>query len=139
MNEKLKKDISAGKTVERAEMLMLLQAALQAGEPNFVRLLAEDWLNAYPYDLPVELIRAQAYFKNGTAEKAIKIAARLVELDPEYVEAQDLLASAARRVKPLLAEQARAASIYLRHPSQAPEGIQPWAQALVRAQLAMAQ
>jgi len=100
MNEKLKKDISAGKTVERAEMLMLLQAALQAGEPNFVRLLAEDWLNAYPYDLTVELIRAKAYFKNGTAEKAIKIAARLVELDPEYVEAQDLLASTARRVKP---------------------------------------
>ncbi|MEX1143271.1 MAG: C25 family cysteine peptidase [Anaerolineales bacterium] len=137
MNEKLKKDISSGKAVDRVEVLMLLQAALRASEPNFVRLLAEDWLNAYPYDLPVELIRAQAYFKNGTAEKAIKIAARLVELDPEYVEAQDLLASTARRVKPQLAEQARAASATLRRSGQVPEGIQPWAQSLVHAQLAI--
>ncbi len=139
MNEKMKKDITAGKAVERADLLTLLQIALQAGEPNFVRLLAEDWLNAYPYDLPVELTRALAYFKDSKAEKAVKIAARLVELDPEYIEAQDLLASAARRVKPQLAEQARAAAAALRRPSQAPEGIQAWAQALVRAQLAQAQ
>ena len=139
MNEELKKEISAGVPVGRAEQLTLLQIALRAGEPNFVRLLAEDWLNAYPYDLPVELIRAQAYFKDSKADKAIKISARLVELDPEFVEAQDLLAGAARRVKPALAEQARAAAIYLRRPSQPPEGVQPWAQALVRAQLALAQ
>ena len=139
MNEKMKKDIAAGKAVERADLLTLLQIALQAGEPNFVRLLAEDWLNTYPYDLPVELIRAQAYFKDAKADKAIKIPARLVALDPEYIEAQDLLARTARRVKPELAEQARAAAIYLRRPSQAPEGIQAWAQALVRAQLALAQ
>ena len=139
MNEKLKKTINEGKAVQRADLLTLLQVALQSGEPRFVRLLAEDWLNAYPYDLPVELIRAQAYFKEGKSVKAAKILVRLVELDPQYGEAQDALASVARRVKTELAEQARAAAIALRQPNEAPKDIQPWAQALIRTQLAMAQ
>lgn len=137
MSHTLKKSISAGKAVERADILVLLHAALQAGEPRFVRLLAEDWLNAYPYDLPVEFIRAEAYFIDGKTEKAVKILARLVELDPEYVEAQDLLASASRRAKPEFAETARASAAVLRKPAAAPSDIQTWGQALIRAQIAL--
>ena len=83
MNEQLKKSITAGKAIDRAGILTLLQVALQAGEPRFVRELAEDWLNAYPYDLPVELTRADALLKESKADKALKILMRLVELDPE--------------------------------------------------------
>src|SRR3989337_447292 len=99
MNEQLKKSITAGKAIDRAGILTLLQVALQAGEPRFVRELAEDWLNAYPYDLPVELTRADALLKESQADKTLKILMRLVELDPEYLEAQKLLTTVARRLE----------------------------------------
>ena len=136
MYDTLKKSVTSGKAVSRAGVLTLLQVALQAGEPRFVRELAEDWLNAYPYDLPVELIRADALAKESKADKALKILVRLVELDPEYLEAQKLLSSVARRLKPAVAEQARAASVVLQKKGKAAD-IQAWGQALLRAQAAM--
>jgi tetratricopeptide (TPR) repeat protein len=136
MNEQLKKTINTGKAVGRASVLTLLQVALQAGEPRFVRELAEDWLNAYPYDLPVELFRADALLKESKADKAVKILMRLVELDPEYLEAQKLLSSVARRSKPAVAEQARAAATILQKPQVAAD-IQGWGQNLLRAQAGM--
>lgn len=135
-NDQLKKSINTGKAVNRAGVLTLLQVALQAGEPRFVRELAEDWLNAYPYDLPMELIRADALVKESKADKALKILLRLVELDPEYLEAQNLLTSVARRLKPAVAEQARAASVVLQKNGKTAD-IQAWGQNLLRAQAAM--
>lgn len=135
MNDQLKKSITSGKAIDRAGVLTLLQIALQAGEPRFVRELAEDWLNAYPYDLPVELIRASALLKESKADKALKILMRLIELDPEYLEAQKLSISVARRLKPAVAEQARATVAILQKESAA--DIQAWGQNLLRAQDAM--
>ena len=135
MNDQLKKTITAGKAIDRAGVLTLLQVALQAGEPRFVRELSEDWLNAYPYDLPVELIRADALLKESKAHKALKILMRLIELDPEYLEAQKLLISVARRSKPAVAEQARAAAAILQKEGVA--DIQAWGQNLLHAQAAM--
>lgn len=135
MSDTLKKNLTTGKALSRADVLTLLQVALQAGEPHFVRQLAEDWLNTYPYDLPIERLRAEAWLNETKADKAVKILARLVELDPEYLEAQELLASVARRVKPALAEQARAAAAVLRNTGQ--QDVQAWAQALIRAQAAL--
>lgn len=137
MNDKLKKAINAGIAIDRSGVLTLLHAALQAGEPRFVRDLSEDWLNAFPYDLPIELIRANALAKEGKNDKAFKILSRLVELDPEYLEAQTLLASVARRVKPAVAEQARAATAVLSAPAKATD-VQAWGMALIRAQAAIA-
>lgn len=136
MNDTLKKHITAGKPVDRAAVLTLLQVALNAGEMRFVRQVAEDWLNAYPYDLHVELLRAQALIKDGKPEIAFKVLRRLCELDPEFVEAQEQLAKLARRVKPAVAEAARAAATVLRQPFQVPTDIQPWAQSILRAQQA---
>ncbi len=135
MNDTLKKSVTSGKSIDRAGILTLLQAALQAGEPRFVRELAEDWLNAYPYDLPVELMRADAMMKETNADKALKILIRLVELDPEYLEAQKLLMNIARRLDPAIAEQARAAVAILEKESTA--DIPAWGQNLLRAQAAM--
>jgi tetratricopeptide (TPR) repeat protein len=137
MNEKLKKAINAGLAIDRANVLLLLQSALGAGEPRFVRELSEDWLNAFPYDLPIELIRANALVKEGKNDKAFKILSRLVELDPECLEAQTLLASVARRVKPGDAEQARAAAAVLSAPGNTAD-VQAWGMALMRAKAAMA-
>lgn len=136
MNDTLKKQLSTGKPVDRAAVLTLLQVALNAGEMRFVRQVAEDWLNAYPYDLHVELLRAQALIKDGKPEVAFKVLRRLCELDPEFVEAQEQLAKLARRIKPAVAEAARAAATILRQPFQVPSDIQPWAQSVLRAQQA---
>lgn len=132
MSDKMKKSLTSGKPLGRAEVLTLLQVALQAGEPHFVRQLAEEWLNTYPYDLPIERLRAEAWLNEAKPDKAVKILSRLVELDPEYLEAQELLASVARRVKPAVAEQARAAAAVLRNQGQ--QDVQTWARSLIRAQ-----
>jgi len=136
MNETLKKTIASGNAIDRAAVLTILQVALAAGEMRFVRQLTEDWLDAYPYDLPVELLRAQALLQENKAEKALQILMRLCDLDPEFIEAQETLAKVARRAKPAIAESARAAAAVLRRPSKASKDIQAWAQALIRAQLA---
>ena len=138
MNDQLKKTINAGKAVNRAGVLTLLQVALQAGEPRFVRQLAEDWLNAYPYDLPVELTRADALLKESKADKSLKILMRLVELDPEYLEAQKLLISVARRLKPEVAEQAWTAAACLQKNVEVSD-IQVWGQNLLRAHISLKQ
>ncbi|MBX3002680.1 MAG: hypothetical protein KF828_01910 [Anaerolineales bacterium] len=136
MNENIKQQIRNGKAIDRAAVLTLLQVGLNAGEMRFVRQVAEEWLDAYPYDLHIELLRAQALAKEGKNDVAFKVLRRLCELDPQFVEAQEQLAKLARRVKPQMAEAARAAAVVLRAPYQAPGDIQPWAQHLVQAQLA---
>jgi len=131
-------DIAAGKSVDRAQVLTILQVALQAGEERFVRQLADDWLNAFPYDLPVEYLRSKALFQDGMAKKALQILMRLTELDPEYLDAHELLAHLARRVKAPLAESARAAATALSIPKAVPNDIEEWAQAVIRANHALA-
>ncbi len=138
MSKKLKAQISSGKAVDRSEVLTILQAGLAAGEMRFVRQVTENWLDAYPYDLPVELLRARALLQESKADKAAKILVRLCELDPEFLDAQQLLAKVARRVKPAISEQARAAAAYLLRPSEVTKDIQAWARSLIAAQLAFA-
>jgi len=131
-------EIAAGKSADRAQVLTILQIALQTGEERFVRQLADDWLNAYPYDLPVEFLRSKALFQDGNAKKALQILMRLTELDPEYLDAHELFAHLARRVKAPLAESARAAATVLSKPKAVPNDIEEWAQAVLRANHALA-
>lgn len=132
------KEIAAGKSVGRAQILTILQVALQSGEDRFVRQLAEDWLNAFPYDLHVEFLRAKSLYQSGKTKKALQLLMRHTELDPEYREAQDFLARVARRVEASLAESARSAAVFLSSPKAVPNDIEDWAQALLRAEHALA-
>jgi len=136
LSKELKAQISSGKALDRAAVLTILQAGLAAGEMRFVRQVTENWLDAYPYDLHIELLRARALLQESKADKAAKILVRLCELDPEFLDAQELLAKVARRVKPAISEQARAAAAYLLHPSEVTKDIQAWARSLIAAQLA---
>ncbi|MQC26109.1 MAG: hypothetical protein DWG76_01485 [Chloroflexi bacterium] len=131
------KEIAAGKSLDRSEILTLLQVALQAGEERFVRELAEDWLDAYPYDLPVELLRAHALIQQTKSQKALGLLLRITKLDPEFYEAQDLLARLARRVQPQIAESARAAAVVVSRPQAVPNDIEEWGRALIQGQLAL--
>ncbi|MEX1071276.1 MAG: hypothetical protein WEC37_01500, partial [Anaerolineales bacterium] len=92
MNGRLKSAIISGKAISRSDVLTILQIALMAGEARFVRTLAEDWLDSYPYDLHIELLRARALTLEGKTDTALQLLKRLVELDPEFLEAQDSLA-----------------------------------------------
>jgi tetratricopeptide (TPR) repeat protein len=139
MNGKLKSAIMSGKAISRADVLTILQIALMAGEARFVRTLSEDWLNSYPYDLHIELLRARALTQEGKTDTALLLLKRLVELDPEFLEAQDSLARLARRVKPDIAERARASAAALANPSQVVKDIQAWGQALISAQIFFAE
>lgn len=136
MNKELKAQVSSGKALDRSAVLTILQAGLAAGEMRFVRQVTENWLDAYPYDLHIELLRARALLQESKADKAAKILVRLCELDPEFLDAQELLAKVARRVKPAISEQARAAAAYLLRPSEVTKDIQAWARSLIAAQLA---
>ena len=131
-------DVAEGKNINRAEMLTILQIALQSGENRFVRNISEEWLNAYPYDLHVEYLRAKALIQQGKRKKALQILIRITDLDPEYLEAHVELAGLSRRIKAELAENARSAITVLRKSSAVPNDIASWAQHLIRAQKALA-
>jgi predicted Zn-dependent protease len=126
MSDEFKTQINEGKAIDRAAVLTLLEVGIAAGEMRFVRQVAEDWLDAYPYDLHVELMRARALMQENKTETAVKILMRLCQLDPEFREAQELLAKLARRVQPGASEQARAAAAVVAYPAGNSNDIQAW-------------
>lgn len=130
-------DIAKGKNINRAALLTILQIALQAGESRFVRNISEEWLNAYPYDLHVEYLRAKALIQQGKRKKALQILIRITDLDPEFLQAHEVLAQLSRRIKADLAENARSAVTILQKSSAVPNDIATWAQHLVRAHKAL--
>ena len=81
--------------MSRDNLLNLLDAALRTDELRYARRLCTAWLAIYPGDLHVNLIHARAYYKEKTTElqlNALPILEELCKLDPEYTEAQELLA-----------------------------------------------
>jgi hypothetical protein len=84
--------------LSRSLVLTLLRTAIDVGETRFARNTALSWLTAYPGDLNVSLLHAQALLRDrnnrgGTNfARALPILEGLCQLDPEYLEAQELLA-----------------------------------------------
>ena len=84
--------------LSRSIVLTLLRTAIDVGETRFARNTALSWLTAYPGDLNVSLLHAQALLRDrnnrgGTNfARALPILEGLCQLDPEYLEAQELLA-----------------------------------------------
>lgn len=59
--------------------------------------MCTSWLAIYPGDLQVNLLNAQAFFKDKSSDlqlHALPIVEELCKLDPEFLEAQELLAEA---------------------------------------------
>src|SRR4030066_1327612 len=82
-------------TLPRELLLTLLNTALRSGELRYARRLCTSWLAIYPGDLQVSLLNAHAYFKDKSSSiklNALPILEALCRLDPEYLEAQELLA-----------------------------------------------
>jgi hypothetical protein len=82
--------------VSRFLAMSLLKAALELGETRFARRLALSWLTAFPGDLQISLLHAQALMQLqaqegdvGTAgyQQALPILDAICQTDPENVEA----------------------------------------------------
>ena len=89
---KLEKNIFDGKTpVSRDDFLFVLNAAFNTRSYNFVKNAAEIWLKVYSGDLEVKRLLAEAYIGAGDQNTARTILAEICLIDPEYIEAQELL------------------------------------------------
>jgi hypothetical protein len=82
----------------RSFLTTVLQAALTAGETHFIRRSTLAWLAAYPGDLPVKLVRAKALIAEGQHQQAMPILQAICRMDPEFIEAQELLSRTSDRL-----------------------------------------
>jgi hypothetical protein len=81
--------------MSRDLLLTLLDSAIKTDELRYARRLCAAWLSYYPGDLPVNLFNARAYVREKTTElqlNALPILEEICMLDPEYIEAQEMLA-----------------------------------------------
>jgi tetratricopeptide (TPR) repeat protein len=88
---------SPDQPLPRELLLTLLNTALSTGELRYARRLCTAWLASYPGDLQVNLLQARAYFIESSPslrQNALPILEEICQQDPEYLEAQELLASA---------------------------------------------
>ncbi len=102
----------------REVVLTLLDSALRTGELRYARRLCGAWLAIYPGDLQVKLINAQAFGKEQSPSlktQALPLLEELVSLDPEFQEAQQLLAEISESSSPSTYPVAKACSNALSH------------------------
>ncbi len=86
---------SPDRPLSREFLLTLLNTALRTGELRYVRRLCTSWLAIYPGDLLVSLLYAQSFYKDKSVsiqQQALPILEECTRLDPEFLEAQQLLA-----------------------------------------------
>lgn len=97
--------IPAGRAIKRETMLVMLRAALDGGEYRFARQAALSWLAAFPGDLEIAMLQAQAIlseFRPGDPQYGRAVAAleSICVKDPFYVEAHWMLARAVQGSDP---------------------------------------
>jgi hypothetical protein len=87
---------SPDRPLSRLQALTLLNTALSTGELRYARRLSTAWLADYPGDLQVCLLYARAFYKDKALSlqlHALPILEDICKLDPEFLEAQELLAN----------------------------------------------
>lgn len=85
------------KYLSRSLCLTILRTAIDVGETRFARSTSLSWLTAYPGDLNVNLLHAQALMRDRNQRggsnfaRALPVLESITQVDPEYLEAQELL------------------------------------------------
>jgi hypothetical protein len=79
-----------GEPWTRDRLIELLGVAAAVGEYSFIRKTALSWLAAFPGDLPLQLIHAQATARDLGSPQALPLVEKLCLEDPVYAEAQQL-------------------------------------------------
>lgn len=78
-------------TLAREDLLLILQAAYSAKANRFIRQTALIWLTHFPGDLGVTLWLAKSLAADGKTAQVEPILSRVLRLDPEFIEAQEML------------------------------------------------
>jgi hypothetical protein len=114
----------------RKTIVTMLQAALESGDYRFARQAAIAWLAAFPGDLEVTLLQAQAAIAEGKPAQVIPALDLVCRKDPFFLEAYRTLAWASRELDAVRYLQAKTAAYVLG--DYIPEGIvlEPWGKPL---------
>jgi hypothetical protein len=85
------------KKIQRRRLIHMLNAALDAKAFRFGRQAALAWLAAYPGDLEVTAYQAEFLLADDKANQGVSILERLIEKDPECIQAYEILGRHAYR------------------------------------------
>ncbi len=77
-----------GEPWTRDQLIEILGVASTVNEFGFIRKTSLTWLAAFPGDLPVQLIHAQAVVKDLNPQQAVTLVKNICQVDPLYAEAQ---------------------------------------------------
>jgi hypothetical protein len=80
------------RTISRPQYVDMVRSALSVKATRFSRRISLSWLAAYPGDLEANLLYAQTLFELNAYQQALPVLQNLCMADPEYLEAQELLA-----------------------------------------------
>lgn len=120
----------AGKPVQRETLVALLRAALDLGENRFARQAALAWLAAFPGDIEVALMQAQALLSEGRDEQAVTAVEMVCRKDPLSVDAYRMLAKSAAILNPERSAFAVTALYALGYPVQGGGPVEHWGEPL---------
>ena len=125
--------------VNRAKFLHLLDAALACKAFRFGRQAALSWLAIYPGDLEVMLFQAEMLAGDEKRAQSIAVLDKLIEIDPEFVQAYELLARVTYKIDESRFKSAISALMVLG--TEIPAGFETheWAKELVNVRLSMEQ
>lgn len=79
--------------VTRQDCLRLLTSSIAVGNYHFCESLSKEWLNEFKGDLYVNFLFAKALIANGSIDEAEKILIFILDRDPEFIEAWQLVQS----------------------------------------------
>lgn len=83
--------IDTSMRLTRLQAIALLRASLSLDSLSFARQTALSWLAYFPGDLLIIRLYAQALYQSGFSEQALPLLENLCIVDPENIEAQNLL------------------------------------------------
>src|SRR3990172_7770743 len=87
------------KILARSELVTLLRTALSTNSWRFARQAALGWLAHYPGDLPVNRLYARVLITARLYNEARQLLDRACRIDPEDLQAWELLAEVVQRQK----------------------------------------
>ncbi len=79
-------------TLTRRKFLLIANQALTVEAKQFTRQLVKKWLDEFPFDLTVNLLNVKSLLLDGKKADAILALKSILQSDPEYLEAHELMA-----------------------------------------------
>lgn len=114
----------------REVFITMLRAAIMAHEYRFAREAGLVWLAAFPGDLLVNLLYAQALLGEGRSRQALPVLHGLVQTDPEFLEANQALLKAEQQVEARTLPNTLASAMALGSPGLQQQTVAAWGRQL---------